>query len=344
MSEMATKQRKITVDGISADAPIKVLYIAGYGRSGSTILDTVLGNHPEIESVGEASHIVQQAWVTPGFCACGVPGDDCDFWNEVRTRWLKRAHKSRPGFDMRHYSQLIREIEPRVLWLPKLARRVSNDPQVIEYAELTAQLMAAIRDASGASVVVDSSKQASRALVLSMVEGVDLRLVHLVRDCRGVAWSGKKRFQKDEQSGVQKDDRGKRVMRTTATWTAINLASSWLRRYLPNDRSIRVRYEDFITQPQVELERIGRLMELDLRPLGTAVAAGQSMDVGHTIAGNRLRMAGSLKLKPDLEWLEKLTATERAKCWALSGWLMKAYGYRMRPQMLNAPIEQRPAA
>ena len=334
------RQRRIAVQGISPDEPVRVLYIVGCGRSGSTILDTVLGNHRQTESVGEASHIAQKAWVEDSYCACGSAGNDCHFWSQVRREWTDRVGPVDPA----DYAAMVQRIEPRLLWLPKLARQAElGDSEVIEYARLTANLLAAIRDVSGAAVVVDSSKRASRALVLSMVQGVDLHLVHLVRDCRGVAWSGKKRFRKDEKAGVSKDDQGKRVARSAAIWNVANMVSAWLRRYLPRERSVRLRYEDFITQPEIELERIGRLVDLDFSPLAASVIAGEPMQVGHTIAGNRLRMAGSVRLQPDLEWTEKLTAGERAKCWLLSGWLMSAYGYRLRPQVPE-PKRQRLAA
>ena len=39
-------------------AGTRVLMITGLDRSGSTILDIVLGNHPHIESVGEVANIL----------------------------------------------------------------------------------------------------------------------------------------------------------------------------------------------------------------------------------------------------------------------------------------------
>lgn len=322
------RERRIAVEGLSREDPVRVLFIVGCGRSGSTILDTVLGNHAAIESVGEACHLAEKAWLSEdSYCACGKLGRECDFWAEVRRCWRRRVG----AVDVADYVAMIREIEPRLLWLPKLQRQIDRrDPRHLEYARLTANLLAAIRDASGCEVVVDSSKRASRALALSMVEGVDLRLVHMVRDCRGVAWSSKKRFQKDEKAGVSKDDQGKKVTRSAMIWNVANLVSGWLRRYLPADRSIRLRYEDFVSQPEVELERIGRLIGVDLESLAAAVGLGQSMGLGHTIAGNRIRMSGSVRLRPDAEWMEKLTLLEQAECWAVSGWLMAAYGYRWR--------------
>jgi hypothetical protein len=52
------------------------------------------------------------------------------------------------------------------------------------------------------------------------------------------------------------------------------------------------------------------------------------MGVGHAVAGNRLRMAGAIRLKPDMEWAHKLSPRDKRIFWLLAGWLAKQYGYR----------------
>ena len=61
------------------------------------------------------------------------------------------------------------------------------------YDQQVRALFQAIRAVSGKRVVEDTTKTPSRALVLSMISGVDVRILHLVRDGRGVAWSMEKR-------------------------------------------------------------------------------------------------------------------------------------------------------
>lgn len=330
----------IAVDGVSANAPLRVLYVAGCGRSGSTILDTVLGNHAGIESVGEACHVVANAWLREdAYCACGKRGRECDFWRKVYSQWQRRVGQ----VDLAGCVETARAVESSLQISVTQRCLAAGEPRHLEYLRLTVGLLAAIRDVSGAEVVVDSSKTPSRALALSMAEGVDLRLIHMVRDCRGVLWSGKKRFRKDEHAGISKDDEGKGVVRAMKAWTAANLIAGQVRRRLPKENSIRLRYEDLITQPGVELRRIGELVGMDLEPLAVAVAGGQPMTVGHTIAGNRLRMAGSVQLRPDVEWVEKLTWREQAACWALAGWLMKAYGYHWRTNLPDTAGRRRAA-
>lgn len=334
------RMKRVVVDGVSSANPLRVLYIGGCGRSGSTVLDTILGNHPSMESVGEACHVVANAWLAgDSYCACGQAGQDCDFWKEVHRQWSRRVG----AVDMPAYVRAAQEIEFGLR--PSLTRNrmEARDPKYLDYARLTTGLLAAIRDVSGTEIVVDSSKVVARALVLSMVEGVDLRLIHMIRDCRGVAWSRKKRFQKDVRAGIYKDDQGHGVSRSALVWARANLLVGQLRRSLPPERSIRLRYEDFISQPAIELQRIGNLAGVNLETLAEGIVDGLPMKTGHTIAGNRLRMAGAVRLRPDVEWVEKLTWREQALCWSLAGWLMKAYGYRWRPQMLHGSELRRAA-
>src|SRR3712207_6848820 len=44
--------------------PYTTLFRSGLGRSGSTVLDVVLGNHPSIESVGEVGNLFRTGWVS----------------------------------------------------------------------------------------------------------------------------------------------------------------------------------------------------------------------------------------------------------------------------------------
>ena len=65
----------------------RVIYIMGAGRSGSTVLDTVLGNHPDIVSVGELANLHRFGWTNGEYCACGLRGNTCGFWSAVRGQW-----------------------------------------------------------------------------------------------------------------------------------------------------------------------------------------------------------------------------------------------------------------
>ena len=264
--------------------PIRLIYIMGAVRSGSTLWDTILGNHPDVESVGELCNVSENGWVSSRMCACGQTATQCPFWSEIRREWARLTGTD----DEAGYGALVRSLEKHRLWLPRLETEARNgSARVREYSERTKALYEAIRTVSGKSVLVDSSKRPSRALLLSKIPGIDMTLVHLVRDARGVAWSEQKRLKNAVQAGLPKNYGVKSVGHTAMLWAFVNLQASWMRGRLPAWKSIRLRYEDSIARPHEALERIGSLADVDYREVAQAIAAAQPLDIGHTIAGNK---------------------------------------------------------
>lgn len=307
--------------------PVRVIYIMGAGRSGSTLLDTVLASHPDVVGVGELVNLHSAGWTSNEVCACGKLGTECNFWTAVRADWQRRV----PGATVDGYVALQKKFE-FFQWfgLVQLARmvrnRVARSTEFQAYLTQTEALYQAIAHVSGKSVVVDSSKSPVRGALLEHMKGIDLRLVHLVRDARAVAWSRKKAFEADQKAGVQTAIKPRPVWYSVGYWAFINLLSMlvcWFRR----KTSLRMRYEDFVSQPQSQMERLSRVVGLDYSASVKSLLAGEPIHVEHPIAGNRLRMKGSVTLKPDWDWIERLPARDRAVCWATGWWLLMAYGY-----------------
>ena len=165
------------------------------------------------------------------------------------------------------------------------------------------------------------------AYVLSFISGIDLRLIHLVRDGRGVAWSLKKTFTKSEKAGVQTGLKSHPVWRSAIAWWYANKQSTWVRQQLDDNKSIQIRYEDFIAEPEKILFKIGQFSGLEFDEVAGALEAGESMNVGHTVAGNRLRMNAEIKLRLDEEWKQKMSQIELWQFSAIAGLLLKKYGY-----------------
>jgi len=62
---------------------IKVLYITGWGRSGSTILDNIMGQIDGFFSVGELRYIWDRNLIENRLCGCGVPLEECPIWSQI---------------------------------------------------------------------------------------------------------------------------------------------------------------------------------------------------------------------------------------------------------------------
>jgi hypothetical protein len=168
--------------------------------------------------------------------------------------------------------------------------------------------------------------------------GIDLHVVHLVRDARGVVASHRKSFEKDLRAAGESGDRAarwkaaarRRVLypESVVRWVAHNLISGWVCARLGPERAMRLRYEDFVADPQAALGRIGSLIGLDLAGVAQAASSGEPLLAGHNIGGNRTKKSGYVTLRPDAqEWREVLSPAEQRLSWALMGWLMRRYGY-----------------
>jgi Sulfotransferase family len=333
--------------------PVKVLMITGLGRSGSTILDIVLGNHPDIESVGEVANLFVNGWISREslrgidpkkrrvpICTCGkrldvlyvdAPDEACPFWSSVRREWVERTDpdsienypKLRGNFGRTRLARLVQQ------YLRLLYEKRRPSARFRSYARLTRAFFESIRAVSGKPVIVDSTKSPVRAFALGMVPGIDLYVVHLVRDGRGIIASLRKTFEKDVQAGIMWDHEGHPMWRAVARWIVLNLAAEWVCTQLGPNRTMRLRYEDFVADPKGALERIGSLIELDLREVAEAASSGKPMQAGHNVGGNRTKKSGIIRLRPDEEeWKSALSPTEQRLSWMLMGWLMRRYGYK----------------
>lgn len=306
---------------------VRVIYIIGAGRSGSTLLDTVLASHPDVVGVGELVNLHSAGWTSNEVCACGKLGTECDFWTRVREGWQRRV----PEATVEGYVALQKRIEFFTgLGLMQLARmlrqRISPTAEFQSYLRQTEALYQSIAEVSGKSIIVDSSKHPIRGALLAHLRGIDLRLVHLVRDARAVVWSRKKALEADQKSGVQFAIKPRSAWYSVAFWAFINVLAAIVCLFRRR-QSLRMRYEDFVAEPQAQLDRLGRVCGLDYSATAHALLTGQPLKVEHPIAGNRMRMKGSVTLKPDWEWRDRLPACDRAVCWLCAGWLLLAFGY-----------------
>jgi hypothetical protein len=214
--------------------------------------------------------------------------------------------------------------------LPVLVRERWKSTQTFQtYSEQTLSILRAIQKVSGSSIIVDSSKGIERAYVLSLIPEIDLRVIQLVRDPRGVVWSHKKAFKKDLENGLPRDIESQPAWRAALYWCRMNTEADWLRHRLGPEKALRVRYEDFMLNTLPVLQTIGDFIGVDLTNIQRAIEDGQKLYFDHTIAGNRVRMKGKLELKFDQEWQQQLPARDRLATELLCSWLMFRYGYKL---------------
>lgn len=306
----------------SASRLPKLVYIAGYGRSGSTVLSIALGQHKEIFGCGEIITLAHHVWENNEYCSCGSPIHDCVYWRDVVACWCEGQSPTLVS----DYGKLQDRFEPMIS-VSRALRHTLRKDSFDTYSRHTLRLLETIAKSADRNLVVDSSKLPGRAAALALIPGLDLYVIHLVRDGRGVAWSLLKSYQKDKRVGLQRDIQSKPVMRTALRWAAVNLATESLARRLGPRRFVRIRYEDFTRDPKEALRKIGDLIGADLGDLGDQIKAGMSLEPGHQMAGNRLRMNATVELSPDIKWKSQMPGRKQALFTWLCAWLLRRYGY-----------------
>jgi hypothetical protein len=309
----------------AGESLVRVLYIGGAGRSGSTLLDLLLNEVPGMFAAGEVRYLWNRGVRDNELCGCGERFLSCPFWSAVG----ERAFGDWAEVDVHEVLAWQRVVDSHTR-IPQMARSHSGrgyGEMRHRYVEVLERLYAAIAGVSGAEVVVDSTKRPSSAFLLGSMPSVDLRFVQLVRDSRGVAFSWNKRVQRPEV--VDRVELMPRYssLQAAARWGANNALFHLLaRRGVPG---IRVRYESLIDAPVDELRRIVDHAGLFAGPeVLSFLDRGQvALNTNHVVAGNPLRLHGALELRRDEAWRSQMGRRQRSVVLFLTWPLLLRYGY-----------------
>lgn len=305
-----------------------VVYIGGAGRSGSTLLERLLGEVPGVAALGEVVHLPTRGLVEGERCACGEPLTACPLWAEVG----RKAFGGWDAVDGRGWQALQARVD-RNRHIPLLAVPASARfrADLAEHLDRLDRLYLAAAEVTGAQVLIDSSKHVSTAFALRHARAVDVRFVHLVRDSRGVAYSWTKEVARPETADARPMPRYSPTS-AAAWWDAFNLGHAALA--ATGAAPVRLRYEDVVATPADALRTV-------LQPTGLPLADGWDSFLGddgaalgasHSVAGNPMRFrVGTVPLRRDDGWRTHLRPADRRVVTALTAPLLLAYGYTGRP-------------
>lgn len=285
------------------------VYIGSVGRSGTTLLERALATSPRIIAVGEVVHLWRRGIQDNEPCSCGETFLRCPFWTDV-------GNEAFGGWDQVDLAQidLDRAAVDRNRFIPFMllpcvapVRFRTSQARLLNVLGDLYRGLAAVGAAEGNDVIIDSSKHPSYLFLLRSVPGVQLRLMHVVRDPRGVAYSWSKRVVRPE-SGLPMEQLG--PLRACVRWLSHNLIFELAR--LIGVPSERLPYEAFTADPT----ELGRTFDR-LVPGGaptTIAASSRAIAVGadHTVSGNPMRFAvGPIEVRSDEAWRTSLSKRSR---------------------------------
>ena len=291
---------------------IKVLYISGFGRSGSTIVDNVLGQLDGFFSAGEMRLAWDAGQLDTRLCGCGETLAACPIWSRVLP--------DLPGMPSgRRYP------ESHDMWVRLATGLPCRPPSAV--AEAVAARYRRLVEVTGARVVVDSSKKPLYAWLLGSLPGIDLYLFHMVRDPRGVAYSWQKRKQQPGK-GAGSAMRRYGAVGSSVRWDLRNAVVE--RQWSGNpERYRRVRYEDLMAAPRDALADVAAWLGEEFTPDPFVRADTVLLRPNHTVWGNPSRFrVGEVQLRSDDTWTRKLSRSQRRTVEWITWPLLRRYGYR----------------
>lgn len=253
----------------------------GAGRSGTTVLDILLGNANDIFSCGELTRFPQLKGIPHNY---PENSKTYQFWSYFRTSLedklggaidYQALFKQYEKFD--HHKGFIRnyfDLHPLT--------------DLRNYKAFLNVFFETLFEMSGKDVLIDSSKYANRAITLSKLLPYKLCFINVIRNPVGVINSFKKK-------NVEQPSRNW-VSSNKYYFTVNSICSLVGKRLQKNYPFIAVKYENLVTDPVSTLKKIQNNFDVDLTCSIELIQKQQPLKVGYLFDGNRLRLEKEIRL------------------------------------------------
>jgi hypothetical protein len=271
--------------------------------------------------VGEIWSLFTRA-VSKGLrCGCGSSFAECPFWTAVNRHFGDLRAVADSAVGLKRQTLRFRRLSTLMGWPGPQAWRV----ELSQYRSLLTRIYDAVCAAANVDTVIDSSKSPLYALALAGLEGIQLDVVHIVRDPRAVAFSDGHPKRRQDQLGTNRRFMPRRTpMRSAEVWLYSNALVHAIR-----SRSYkRLRYEDLTASPTVALTSLFRALGLQ-SDLSFIREPFMDIGAGHGLAGNPSRAyQTAIKVQPDDRWLRGMAARDTRIVRAMTIPLAILYGYQ----------------
>jgi len=300
-----------------------LVYIASTGYSGSTLLESILGSNASVLNLGEIYKL--SYWPV---CSCGAPLRDCVFWQELERRlrqppdcggtrlqdWHIQGRRSRARFESRLHDAFIALGGPE-----SLGFFGAISPEIRGFSDGCRRALTLFENAAGmtgASVIVDSSKDPLLLKHFYALAPHKLRVIHLVRDARAVSHSFVKNFGRDGTAYIAEGSGAQPTLAQAAEyWRTRNQKiriASWR---IPKEQRMVIHYEDLCLKREESATALSRF-------IGEKIVIPETIHLKqqHSIAGNPMRQEEpSIQVRLSEGWRESLTDSEIALVRRISG-------------------------
>lgn len=321
---------------------IPLVYILSASHSGSTLLAMLLGAHPEVCTVGELK-MTSLGDINHYRCSCMKEIKKCPFWSSIREDMALRGFT----FDFANPATNIKSVESRYVrrLLHPLHRghvlekirdaALSLSPawrmQLPIIQATNTALMECILSHTGKKIIVDSSKIGIRLKYLLINPSLDVKVIRLIRDGRGVAltYISPAQFADARDPTLRGGGKGgersaERLLMTDAAreWRRGNEEADNIIKGINRSQCIEVHYEALCTQSEEILHQLFTFIGV-----GPDKRIRDFRSLEYHIIGNGMRLDSTSEIQLDERWKSGLTDSDLKIFKSIAGDMNRRLGY-----------------
>ena len=258
------------------------MYILGAGRSGTTILDIVLGNAENAISLGEVNRFYKRAGIPP---KREEGSDSALFWSRIRNRFESSSTR-----DYELADQLCRQNEYHTAFFRSARGRLDKT-----YQKQIKALYQAIENETQDELLIESSKYPLRALNIAKVLRDDSSIHNIV--FLYMKKNPVKVVESFQKKGLEQPPKG--YLESNLYYLLVNLLCKYTlnklerRGYLGTE----ILFEELIEEPVATIAKIEEDLAIKLEGLQQKIDDRNWLKPGPLFDGNRLRLKQEIQLQ-----------------------------------------------
>ncbi|ACV67682.1 sulfotransferase [Desulfohalobium retbaense] len=297
---------------------IKLIYIASNGRSGSTLLDLLLGCHPKIWTLGEFQILPWEIMTPRQTCGCGLNVKECPFWCNIVQKFDDQLtegsiHKFRESHGQ---GKVLRNSELfRILMSQKsfLSHTNGFEGYGRENARVMNEIKRKVQDKKPVEYLVDASKDPYRLYWLAMSGYFSIYAIHLTKDPRAFVYS----MIKNNSSDTRK------TVRMSLRYEVENRIIDLVCKKAPLKESMHIRYEDLASHPQDTMKAVYQKFGIDFSDYDPD---NFRQAENHAISGNQMRHRTD-EISLDEKWRRNMPKSTQKIVQTITALAGRRYGY-----------------
>lgn len=258
-----------------------LIYIIGAGRSGTTLLDIILGNTSSSISLGEINRFFKRAGIPPK----RANNDEVFlFWEKIK----KDFDEKFPGTNYDDLAKVFHRNEYHSTVIKNVIRGCDQ-----EYMILLSSHYNVIFDNVIEENVVESSKYPLRAFNISKAlkdQDINVKYIYIKKDPVKVV----KSFTKKDIEQPSKN-----FIASNIYYLLVNMLCSFIVKRLKRKghKTYEITFEKLMNDPVGSLRSLADEFNMDLSEVESLISAKKALSTGFLFDGNRIRIKDALFLR-----------------------------------------------